>query len=134
MRLLAALEVGLGLVVLVKEALAGGHGLVNGLGKVLALLVLAEELLADEKHSNAEAVALDVLVMAVAGANLLAVLNGIAAQGHSRAVAVAVLYLIFSQALLHHFDHFRLREKFVRAALDVFFREVFGPLKGLLVA
>ena len=76
---LDALEIGLGLVVLVEQTLAGLNRLVDGLDKVLALFVLAKELLAHEEHSNAETVALNVLVVTVAGANLLAILYGVAA-------------------------------------------------------
>ena len=76
---LGALEVGLRLVVLVEQAFAWLDRLIDGLDEILTLLVLAKELLANEEHSNAETVALDVLMMAIAGADLLAILNGIAA-------------------------------------------------------
>jgi len=59
-------------------------------------------------------------VVPVAGADLFAILYGIAAQGHSRAVAVTVVNLVFGQPLLYHLDYFRLREKFVRSALHIF--------------
>lgn len=75
---LGALEIGLGLVVLVKQTLAGLYRLVDGLDKVLALFILAKELLAHEEHSNAKPVALDVFVVPVTRANLLTILNGVA--------------------------------------------------------
>lgn len=120
---LGTLEVGLGLVVLVKQAFSRLNRLVYGLDKVLPLFILAKKLFAYEEHSNAEPVPFDIFVVPVTGAYLLAVLYGIAAQGHSRAVAVTVVNLVFGQPLLYHLDYFRLREKFVRPALHIFLRE-----------
>ena len=129
---LFALEIGLGLIILVKQTLARLHRLVNGLNNVLALFILAKELLADEEHSNAEAVALDVLVVPVTGANLLAILYGIAAQGHSRTIPIPVINLVLGQPLLYQFDNFRLREKFVWPALHVLLGKCLGTLERLV--
>jgi hypothetical protein len=129
---LPALEIGLGLVVLVKQTLAGFHRLVDGLDKVLTLFVLAKELLAHEEHSNAETVALDIFVMPVAGADFLAILNGVAAQGHSRTVPVTMIDLVLGQPLLYHLHNFRFREKFVRPPLHVLFRKGLGALERLV--
>jgi hypothetical protein len=70
--------------------------------------------------------------MPVAGAYLLAVLNGIAAQGHSRTIAVSVVNLVFGQPLLNHLHHFLFREKLVGAAFHVFFGKVLGSLERLV--
>ena len=118
---LGSFEVGLGLVILVKQAFSRLNRLIYSLDKVLALFILAKKLFAYEEHSNTEPVPFDVLVVPVTGAYLLAVLYGIAAQGHSRAVAVTVVNLVFGQPLLYHLDYFRLREKFVWPALNIFF-------------
>lgn len=125
---MAAFEVGLGLVVLVEQTLAGLNRLVNSLGEILALLILAKKLFAHEEHSNAEAVALYVFVVAVAGADFLAILNGVAAEGHSRTIAVTVINLVFGQALLNNLDDLRLGKELVRSALNVFFGKGLGAL------
>ena len=129
---LGAFVVSLGFVLLVKQAFPGLNRFVNGLDKVLALFILTKKLFAYEEHSNAKAVPLDVFVVPVAGAYLLAVLDGIAAEGHSRAIAVAVVHLVFSQPLLYHLNYFLLREKFVGPTLHIFFRKGLGTLKRLV--
>ena len=126
---MGALEISLGLVVLVEKAFAGLYRLVDGLDKVLTLLILAKKLFAHEEHSNAETVALDILVMAVAGANLLTILDGIAAEGHSRAVTITVIDLVLGQSLLHQLHYFLFRKEFVRSALDVLLRKRPSPLE-----
>jgi hypothetical protein len=71
--------------------------------------------------------------MPLARANLFAILNEVAAQGHSRAVAVAVLLLVFAQTLLddlHHFFHWK---EFVWPFLDVSLREAHGTLKRFFI-
>ena len=78
----------------VEQLLAHGDSLVDGLVERLARFVLAKKLFANEKHSYAEAVALDILVVPLAWADLLAVLNWIAAEWHSWAVSVALLDLV----------------------------------------
>ena len=70
-------------------------------------------------------------MMPVAWADLLAILNGIAAQRHSGAVAVAVLDLILSQALLHHLNHVSLWKEHVIAFFNVLFRERLRSLQCL---
>ena len=55
------------------------YGIVDGLLEVLSCFILAKKLLAHKKHSNAEAVTLYVLVMPLARADFLAVLDRIAA-------------------------------------------------------
>ena len=129
---LVAFEVGLGLVALVEQTFAGLYRLVYGLGEILALFILAKELLADKEHSNAEAVAFYVFVVAVARADFFAILNGVAAQGHSRAVPVTVIYLVFSQALLNYLDNFRLGKEFVGSALNVFLGKGLGAFQCLV--
>jgi|TARA_B100000959_G_scaffold278601_1_gene337246 hypothetical protein len=62
--------------------------------------------------------------MPVAGANLLAILHGIAAQGHSRTVAVAVLDLVFGKPALDLCDHFRFGKELIRTPRHVAFREL----------
>jgi len=57
--------------------------------------------------------------MPVAGADLLAILHGIAAQGHSRAVTVAVFDLVLGKPALHFSYHFWFGEKLVRATFRV---------------
>ena len=99
---------------------------------LFSLRVLAKKLFAHEEQSYTEAVALDVLVMPLAGANLLAILNGIAAQRHSGTVAVAVVLLVPSQSLLNDADDVRLREELVGPAGHVPLRELDGPVQGLL--
>tara|TARA_B100000446_G_C10543094_1_gene337583 strand:- start:1998 stop:2231 length:234 start_codon:yes stop_codon:yes gene_type:complete len=68
--------------------------------------------------------------MPLARADLLAILNGIAAQRHSRTVAIALKAFILSQALLDLFHNLRLRKELVGAALDVPLRKLDSPLKG----
>jgi len=70
-------------------------------------------------------------MMPVARTDLLAILHGIAAQGHSRTVAVAVFHLVFCQAVLNFRNHFWLREKFVRSPLYIALRELDSSLKRL---
>ncbi len=62
-----------------EETFAGFGHLSQSASGFLVLFVLAKKLFADKEHSYTKAIAGDVLVMAVAGADLLAILNGIAA-------------------------------------------------------
>ena len=63
-----------------EQLLTGRHGLAYRLVDLgFILFVLAKKLFAHEEHSYTEAVALNVLVMPLAGAYLLAILHGIAA-------------------------------------------------------
>ena len=120
----------LGLVA-VEQPLTGLYRFIQAGGEVLACFELAKKLFAYEEHSNAEAVPFNILVVTVAGANLLAVLNGIATEGHSRAVAVAVLNLVLSQAFLHYLHHIGFGEELVSPSLHVLLREDDGTLQGL---
>jgi len=69
--------------------------------------------------------------MPVTRADLLAILHGITAEGHSRTVAVAVRHLVFGKALLDLCNHFRFWEKLVGTAFDIAFRELDGSLYRL---
>ncbi|MCL0101520.1 hypothetical protein M1O29_00330 [Dehalococcoidia bacterium] len=66
-----------------------------------SLFVAAKKLFAYEKHSYAESITFYVFVVPIAGANLLAVLHGIAAEGHSRAISVPMVNFVLSESLLH---------------------------------
>ena len=68
----------LGFVLAPEEGLPLWHGLIDGLIDFAAGLVGAKKLFAYEEHSYAEAIAGDVLMVPVAGADLLAILHGIA--------------------------------------------------------
>ena len=95
------------LLLLWEEGLAQGRYLTQGAGTYLpCLLVSAKILFAHEKHSYAEAVTGDVLVVPLAGADLLAILIRIAGEGHSRTVEVPVLNQVPGQALLHRLHDF----------------------------
>ena len=98
-----------------KQFLSNGNGFVNCLGESLSRFVLAKKLFANEEHSYAEAIAGDVFVMPLAGADFLAILNGIATQRHSRAIAISLLFFVFAEAFLDFLDHFRHRKEFVWA-------------------
>ena len=50
----------------------------HSLFEIFSGLILAKKLFAHKEHSDAKPVALNVLVMALAGTNFLAILNGIA--------------------------------------------------------
>jgi len=116
-----------------EQLFADRHCLIDGLNDIFTSLVLAKKLFAHEKHSNTEAISLDVLVMPLARANLLAILNEVAAQGHSRAVPIAVLLLVFAQTLLddlHHFFHWK---ELVRPFLYISLRETHGTLKRFFI-
>ena len=117
-----------------EELLANGHRLSDGLLCFPALLVFAKKLFAHEKHSYAEAVALDVLVMPVARADLLAILHGIAAKRHSGTIAVPVLALVFSQSFLDQSHHIRFRKELVGPAVHVLLREPHRALEGVLLS
>ena len=69
--------------------------------------------------------------MPVARADLFTILNWIAAQGHSGAIAVAVLDLIFGESLLHYLDHVRFRKELIGPPCDILFRELFGSRKRI---
>jgi hypothetical protein len=73
-------------------------------------------------------------VVPVARANLLAILNWIAAQRHSRTVTVAILDLIFGEPLLNDLDHLWFREKLVRSPGDIFLGEIFCSGKRLFLS
>ena len=64
---------------ILEQLLARRDSFAYGLIDLSVLRVFAKKLFAHEKHSYAEAVALDVLVVPFAWANLLAILDGIAA-------------------------------------------------------
>ena len=70
---------GLGEVFPSEEFRAFRYRLVYCLGKGLSGLILAKKLFAHKEHSYTEPVASDVLVVPVARADFLAILNGIAA-------------------------------------------------------
>jgi hypothetical protein len=57
--------------------------------------------------------------MPLAGANLLAILNGIAAQRHSRAVSITCDAFVFSQPFLYLGHDLGFRKELVRAALNI---------------
>jgi hypothetical protein len=103
-----------------------GHNLINCLFEILTGFVLAKKLFAHKKHSYAEPIAGNILVMSIARADLLAILNWITTQRHSRAVTVAVRNFIFSKAFLYLFDYFCFREKCVSSLRNVFLREIFS--------
>ena len=105
--------------------------ILDGLVEFVADLVLAKKLFAYEEHSYTEAVSLDILVMPLAGAYLLAILHGIATEGHSGAIPVAVVLLVLAQALLHDPDDLGVRKELIRATLHVALREPHGALHGL---
>jgi len=67
-------------------------------------------------------------MMPVARADLLAILHGIAAQGHSRTVPVTVLDLVFGQPALNLRHHFGLGKELIRTPLYIAFRELDGSL------
>lgn len=112
-----------------KQGLALGHSVVDCLLDVVTAFVLAKELLANEKHSYAEAVSGNVFVVAVARADLLAILNWIAAQRHSRAVSIAELPFVLGETMLDNIDDVDLRKEFVLPALYILFRERHRPAK-----
>jgi hypothetical protein len=69
--------------------------------------------------------------MPLAGANFLAVLNGIATQRHSRTVSIACYALVLSQPFLYLGHDLGFRKELVRAALNISLRELDRPLKCL---
>ncbi|MCS5538222.1 MAG: hypothetical protein NZ770_08950, partial [Candidatus Poseidoniaceae archaeon] len=113
-----------------EQLLAKRNSNVDSLIKSLACFIFAKKLFANEEHSNTKPVSHYILVMPLARADLLAILNGIATQRHSRTVAIALKAFILSQALLDLFHNLRFRKELVGAALDVPFRELDSPLKG----
>lgn len=118
-----------------EEALSQGCHLAQSAGRYLArLLVPAKKLFADEEHSYTEAIAGNVLVMPFAGADLLAILHGIAAEGHSRAIEVAVVHQVLGQPSLDLLYDVREGEEAVGPPLHVALRHAPGPLQGLLEA
>jgi|TARA_B100000315_G_scaffold169005_1_gene157543 hypothetical protein len=98
---------------ILKQLVAWRHGLIDGLFDLLAGFIFAKELLANEKHSYTEPVAVDVLLMPLAGADLLAILDRIAAERHSRTVPVAVVPLVVAQTLLDDADDLWLGKELV---------------------
>jgi hypothetical protein len=68
--------------------------LTDGLLEFLTGFILAKKLLAYEKHSYAESVTGNIFMVPVTRADLLAILNWIAAERHSWAVSVALLDLV----------------------------------------
>ena len=70
-------------------------------------------------------------MVTIAGADLLAILHGIASEGHSRTVAIAVRDLVLGEAFLDDANNVRFGEELVRTARDVTFRELNGPLQRL---
>ena len=64
---------------ILEQLLARRDSFAYGLVDLSVLRVFAKKLFAHEKHSYTEAIALNVLVMSLARADLLAILNGIAA-------------------------------------------------------
>jgi len=118
-----------------KEALAQRGHLAQGAGRDLSrLFVAAKKLFAHKEHSDAVAVAGDVLVMPLAGADLLAILHGIAAEGHSGAEQVTVFHQVLGQPPLYLLDDLRLREEAVGPPLNVALGHTLGPLQGLFEA
>jgi hypothetical protein len=70
-----------------EEAFSQRGHLSQGAGGYLpGLFVPAKKLFAHEEHSYTEAIAGNILVMPLAGADLLAILHGIAAERHSGAI------------------------------------------------
>ena len=118
-----------------EEALSQGCHLSQSAGRYLpGLLVPAKKLFADEEHSYTIAIAGDVLVMPFAGADLLAILHGIAAEGHSGAVEAAVVDQVLGEPSLDAVYHVGGGEEAVGPPLDVALGHVPGPLQGLLEA
>jgi len=69
--------------------------------------------------------------MSFTGADLLAILHGIAAEGHSRAEQAAVLHQVLGQPPLYLLDDLLLGEEAVGPPLDVALGHAFGSLNGL---
>ncbi len=86
-----ALGQALGLRVGGEKGLAERSDVAEGAGSDLPrLFIAAKKLFAHKEHSDAVAVSRDVFMMPLAGADLLAILHGIAAEGHSGTEQVAV--------------------------------------------
>jgi hypothetical protein len=83
--------------------------------------VRAKKLFAYKEQSKTEPVALDVLVMSLARAYLLTILNGIAGRGHSRTVPVSEISFVVGEALLDLSDDFWFRKELVRTAMHIAF-------------
>lgn len=93
-------------------------------------LISAKILFADEEHSDAEAIAGDILVVALAGANLFAILIRIAGERHSGAVEPAVGDQILGQAPLHLVYDLTEGKEMIVPLLDVELGHAAGPPQG----
>jgi hypothetical protein len=116
-----------------EEALSQRGHLSQGAGGYLPrLLVPAKKLFAHEEHSYTEAIASNVLVVPLAGADLLAILHGIAADGHSGAVEAAVVDQVLGQPSLYDVHRLGEGEEVVGPPLDVALGHAPGAPQGLL--
>jgi hypothetical protein len=108
-------EVGLGEIISSEKLRTFWNGLIYCLGKGLSGLILTKKLFVYKKHSYTKPVAGNVLMVPVTWTDFLAILNGIATKGHSRAESIAVGYLIGCQPLLNLKNYLWFRKEFVRA-------------------
>jgi len=108
-------EVGFGEVIPPEKLRTFWYCLIYCLGEGLSGLILTKKLFVHKKHSYTEPVAGNVLMVSVARTDFLAILNGIATKGHSRAVSITVGYLIGRQPLLNLKDYLRFRKELVGA-------------------
>jgi hypothetical protein len=97
--------------IFIKEAFARDIGLVEGLFEFLSSFIFTKKLFAHKKHSEAKPIALDVLFMPLTRTDLFTILNRIAAERHSGAIAVAILDLISCQPVLDFQHYIRFREE-----------------------
>ena len=87
-----------------EQVFAGTASLARNSAKgFLSRLHLAKKLFANEEHSYAKTISGYVLVMPLAGTNLLAIPVRVALYDHSGTVSVAELELVLCQPLLHLF-------------------------------
>ena len=125
---LRVVVVSLGEVLPFEELRAFRYRFVYRLGKGHSGLMFAKKLFADKKHSYTEPVAGYVLVVSDTWADFLAILNGIATQGHSGTVSISMIDLVICQPLLDLQHHFWLWKELVRSPGGVPFREALCPL------
>ena len=118
---LRLVEVGFGEVIPSKKLRTFWYCLIYSLGEGLSGLILAKKLFVHKKHSYAEPVAGNVLMVPIARTDFLAILNGIATKGHSRAIPIAIGYLIGCQPILNLKNYLRFRKELVRTPCGVSF-------------
>jgi len=79
-----------------KKLCSQRHSLIYSLSEIFSCFILAKKLFADEEHSYTKAIPFNVLVMAFTRTNLLAILNWIATQWHSRTISISLKPMISS--------------------------------------